>query len=322
LVQAVVPPPGQQASPTYLDLYATTLNVAMKPLLGDPQAGLRPKLNAAIVTARVATRMNNPRLAEAATLLMNDQSEAVALWGVKAAKAVIPSVLANPLQQTKVLETLAPTVEKFPSGPVVQEAYEALNLLSTGRTGMTSAMITAAAQQMIPLLKVRVGQYVRGMPDEPTAERIPAVYLSDSRVWGPAPNELKRQILEQLCHVASVMGQRSAANPGDRGKLTATLKTVADALSVIADQMTRAGVAQAAGLKQAATALSAGVSAGDGSALQQLTNAVVVAAQNVKDYGPINNAPTIQAGAAGAPPVAAAAITTASPPAPATAPSR
>src|SRR5205085_2577218 len=86
---------AQPASPAYLDTYAELLNPAVGKLASNPQ--MRVRLNAAIVTARVAERADNSRLADAAVAFINDKSEPVALWGLKAARALIPAVLRDPL---------------------------------------------------------------------------------------------------------------------------------------------------------------------------------------------------------------------------------
>src|SRR5688572_25720939 len=73
-----------QATAAYLDFYAQALNQALLPLAQHPSP--RVRLNAAIVAAEVARIANNIHLAPVAAAFLNDKSDGIVLWGMKAAR--------------------------------------------------------------------------------------------------------------------------------------------------------------------------------------------------------------------------------------------
>src|SRR5690606_22426831 len=135
LINAVLPVGNTQPGPAYLDAYARTLNEALTKLPED--ISIRARLNAAIVTARVADAANNYHLANAVIRFINDESIPVALWGVKASEYVLPQELSNPLyaNEPKVLRAIQQVLEGNPPGPIVDEAYESLRLRIIDRPG-------------------------------------------------------------------------------------------------------------------------------------------------------------------------------------------
>src|SRR4051812_2504955 len=82
---------GGSPTPSFMQVYAASLNANIQPLASAKE--LITRLNAAIIVAHVAERVKNAELAPAAAKFMNDPQDAVALWGVKAAKQIIPVLL-------------------------------------------------------------------------------------------------------------------------------------------------------------------------------------------------------------------------------------
>ena len=106
------------ATPAYLDAYAQILNRELLTLKGNPSA--RVRLNAAIVCALVAQQANNAHLKDAAVMFIQDPSEAVVLWGIKAARWIIPAQLGQVAAQPDLglVNEIVPAVQKHPKGTI------------------------------------------------------------------------------------------------------------------------------------------------------------------------------------------------------------
>jgi hypothetical protein len=283
----------QGAAPSFLDSYATALDAQLKNIINSPS--IRVRLNAAIVAAKVAEKADNTRLSSTIAALMMDKSEGVALWGLKGARAIMPAVLRNPLQQPAVLQNLIPAVQAHPTGAVVQEAYAALNIL--GRKGVTPQMQATVTQHMLALMGARVKGYLNGIPDEPMAEAVAETFLADvtpvTGLWnsGALTPQLKMQILQGLSDLVSVQGQRAAVgNQDDLNKLVPALKWMGATLQVIAGP---SQLNDAALLTAAADLRKVEVGLG-GASIAQKANAASVALQNNKQFGTVNPPPKIQ----------------------------
>ncbi|HEY8667980.1 MAG TPA: hypothetical protein VIL86_15115 [Tepidisphaeraceae bacterium] len=203
------------ALPTYLGPYANAVNDAIKPL--KDHKDLRVRLNAAIVVARVAQAAKNTRLMECSQAFMQDGEEAVVLWGIKAAKYIIPQVLNNPMLaignggKFVMVGAIVPAVKAHPDGPVVEEAYEAL---SVDPKDVPPTAIGQVVEQMFALFAWRNEQYLKGVPTEPLAERLPMNYLSTLFGTG-APKPLtpaqQLQVMQLGTDLMSLAAQRMSA---------------------------------------------------------------------------------------------------------------
>src|SRR4051812_29415170 len=76
------------ASPSYLDIYADSLNRALLPL-ANPKVPVRTRMLAAVTLYKVAKTSSSGKLADAATAFAQDESVAVSLWGIRASQPVI-----------------------------------------------------------------------------------------------------------------------------------------------------------------------------------------------------------------------------------------
>src|SRR5205085_3695620 len=90
---------------------------------------MKVRMNAAIAAAQVAAKVGNDRLAHVSQLFMKDMTEPVALWGVKAARAVIPAAARQTKPAVRLEGDVVATVKAHSeSGPILEEAYAALTL--------------------------------------------------------------------------------------------------------------------------------------------------------------------------------------------------
>ena len=184
---------GQTISPAFLSAYAEELNAAVVAANGPLRKGarLRTRLLAGVVVATVARESKTASVAllPAAHALLTDPSDAVALWGMKAAKAILPDLVrVQPAQKLSAL--VLQTAQNRKSGLLAAEAYEALN---TGDGTMVATQLQ--------LFSGRVALYRNGIPDGPQAEERPLVYLTVVSTWGilsPAQKTQTVQLLSDL----------------------------------------------------------------------------------------------------------------------------
>jgi hypothetical protein len=190
--------PNQQspASSPYLTQYVTSLAYYLGPKLA--QGTLNQRVNCGIVLARVG---ENAIAAQVGVLLqplyrsiiteMRDPSQAIALWGMKAAAVAITSAPGASSQE--VLNEVIPCVQKHGyNGPITADAYNALS--------DPKPQVIAAVMQ---IYKERTGLYGNGLPDEPSVDRKAASHLTtNSGMWGkmtpPQQNQVMNLIRENL----------------------------------------------------------------------------------------------------------------------------
>lgn len=215
-VMSVPVAPTQQ----FLDAYARVLNNSMETATKSQDP--RVRLNAAIVTARVAENSNaaSLRLLPTTLALLGDSSDATLLWAAKAAKAILPSALqggggggngaAANAPATPLIAALVKIGKTSRAGTVVQSVYDALCLDSAKLTGAAwDAGLTATIPGIHQIMAARVQQYNQGIPDEPMAEQVPAIHLTSSQVWPAAAAKMFQvATMQQLSDVIGVAAQR------------------------------------------------------------------------------------------------------------------
>lgn len=239
--------PFSASSPDYLDTYADLLNASLVELARNPS--MRVRLNAAIVAARVAEKAENSRLRDAAALFIKDQSDPVILWGIKAARWLIPQVLRNPLiaKTDPLVQSVVDAAKANGSGPVIQEAYAALTLnFPQNRTMLNPGSLEAVIPRVQDLLESRVEDYTAGVPPEPQSDERPTLFLVDAQVWAGQkdPQKLKTvQLLSDLLCLAAL--QTVDANNDDSAALARLVSHLAKALNVIPVHADEAAAKQA-----------------------------------------------------------------------------
>jgi hypothetical protein len=221
-----------QTSGIFQDLYALALNAALKAQIAtDPN--MRVRLNGAIVAAKVAEKVNNARLADVVVVFLNDNNEAVVLWGIKAARFIIPAVLQGAGGNTAIIKALPAVLKSHPNSAVIQEAYQAFD----PPRASAPAVFTVAVGQVLPMLATRIEQYKSALPEDPSAEVVPVVFLSAPRVWqtpGVLTAATKVQIVQELSDLLGLLGQRAQnANGQELVKIIPVVTTIGKALFVI-----------------------------------------------------------------------------------------
>jgi hypothetical protein len=236
--------PGSAASVAFLDAYTISLNTELQALEKDPNLAVR--LNGAIVAAQVAEKANNARLAEAITAFVNDKSEPVAMWGLRGAKWVIPSLIKPPVNNPKhplfdaIINAVKTHHTGLASGWIATDAYSALALElnpSNAKDRPTPAMLTAMITPVQNVLAVRIDQYKEGVPASPTADAIGTGFLSHPAVWPVQTPAQQLRTLQLYSDLLSLAAQQLAApsiNETDKNELTTVIKLVGSAIAVTA----------------------------------------------------------------------------------------
>ena len=281
---------GQGPSPAYLDAYAQSVDKAVTPLAANPD--MRVRLNAAIVIARVAEKANNDRLATAAIKFMNDKQPAVALWGVKAARPMLPAVLSIAGGQKPLAPALAQTVQRHALlSSIISEVYEALTLilfnLPSGQRP-APATIKGAIPVMLRVFRMRVDGYTGGLPVDPSVDNIPAEWLSFQPVWSQMTPAQQLETVQAISDLLGLLGQHAEVMSGDeRAPLLPVFRRTGKAIQVIGDSNNLPQVSAAA---KAVQNISAGTEGGD---VRKATDGVAAALKAAPQFASIKDPPQL-----------------------------
>jgi hypothetical protein len=227
-------------SASFMDVYADELNQALLALADSPD--VRVRLNAAVANAEVAQRAGNARLAPVTAKFMADKAEAIAMWGLKAARFIIPVQLSVPavMRQPNLLPLVIGVVKTHPdSAPVVEEAYLALTL--NGSPGAqqhpSPDIIAELTPKLLELLAYRATLYGDTAAADPAAEDEALVFLTRTAIWHVQTPPTQQQIMDDI-YALAVGISKFATQPEavDHEELINQLKRIGRAFQVIADQ--------------------------------------------------------------------------------------
>lgn len=231
----VLDEPGGQLSVVYLDAYAGAVAKALVPL--TTHEDMRVRLNAAIANARIAERAGNTRLSDVTVRFINDKTLAVSLWGVKAARSMLPAALAAGGSNNPLLAAIFQAVQRFGYGPIVSEVYDALSLnIIPANPKPAPAVVKGAVPEILRVFRVRIDSYGGGVPPDPTIDNIASEFLSFGPVWQQMPNPQKIEAVQAMIDLLSYVAQHSQFIEGeDRQTLIPVFKRTGAALQVIGD---------------------------------------------------------------------------------------
>jgi hypothetical protein len=249
LVEVVEGTGPRAPSASFLAEYTAVLNDAVVALPDD--APMRGRLNTAIATSRIAAIADNYQLTEAAIKLMNDRSEAVALWGMKVAGSVLPAELRDPLRITEqtLLKQIIPSVHKHATGPIYEEAYIALSLNLQDPTRARSIkpeMVRAVVPVIQELFAERIDQLTLALVDIPGAENRASFFLTDPRVFEQQTAEQKVETVQLLSdHIALLAERATGVDENRKQRIIPVIAQTARALHVIAPENIKSVIAPA-----------------------------------------------------------------------------
>ncbi len=221
-------------STIYLKTYADFLAADVTPVLTN-NVSAADKLMAAIVVARIAERSGNSSLAGAARQMLKDPSEAIVLWGVKAAQPIIPVLAASPLDPNFVLIAEVATVAQKHSNPfVIDDAYQALTLTRRGSNAQapTPQMVTAVLPHVQSLLANRLAQYGKSVPPAPGSDNRATNFYVSTEVWKGVP-AAQLPMVQQMTDLTNAATNQYATGAEGRAEMLTVIKNTAKAFWVV-----------------------------------------------------------------------------------------
>ncbi len=230
---------GVQVSASFQLVYSSAVTGAIAPMLKSEQVGER--LTAAVIVYRLANGSKLLSLQQPIQTLLADDAPAVALWGVKSAGALLPSVLSGGFASSteKLTTGIVEAVKKHPNvGPIIQDAYKAL---SVQNANLPPAGLEKATAAMNALVAIRVQQYINRLPADLHADRDPSNYIwsavNPKAKSPPVPGTVVASV-QNLLDLLGVSAQRFAdAGGADREKLQKVAETAAGSLIIVFTNM-------------------------------------------------------------------------------------
>jgi hypothetical protein len=229
-------------SVAFLEAYTEVLSKELMPLADD--ANPRTQLLAGIVTAEVAQAAKNPKLMDVAARLMKDKDAAVALWGMKAVKSIIPAVLKNPLLNStakQMLDQVIQTVKTHKRGEIVDEAYDAVTLeqgsipLFNPVKAVNPKGIDLLIDATLSLVDYRTSLYVKDLPEGLAADGKAAGFLAVPAIWSALPEPRKQQAMQAISNLLAVTIQRAKVGAWkDTSGIFVTINTIGSFFEVTA----------------------------------------------------------------------------------------
>lgn len=241
---------GADVTPAFKDVYTRNLNATLIELAKSEN--MRVRLNASIVAARAAEKADNTRMADCASAFIHDKNTAVVIWGMSAAKWVLPAIMRDPLQRVNnpLAGELVPALKENPAGPVVQDTYEALTLGLLRDARVVPPGLEGVIPQFFDLLAYRIDLYRQDVPSEPWADQMAGLFLQNRGVWlQTLKPEQQVQAMQLLSDLISVVAQRTVkAGAADRATLAGLVKQLGGSIEVISGYLSNTGLRDAARL--------------------------------------------------------------------------
>jgi hypothetical protein len=221
-VRGLTPP-----SADFLNRYSKQLSVSLPPLL-SPSVNVRVRLNVAIVVAGVAQASQDAQLAQLVIQELNDPSEAVVLWGLKAARDVLPSALGVTNLKLQLIAAISKSAQRLGTGRILNAAYSALAV--DIKPGVAPLDLIVPMQN---LLNWRIKQYTVAVPPEPPADAIATTFLTERDVWSPNIPQQAATVQALADLIAAAITDLPAAQQDDHDELILLLKKTGEAIFVI-----------------------------------------------------------------------------------------
>jgi len=229
-------------SAAFLAKYAEVLNADILGILKDVKDA-KARLNAAIIVARVADIANNTKLEKSVLVLLDkNQPEAMRIWGMRAARPVLPE-LVKVNGEKPMIEAIIATVKQFPAnGPMTEDAYDAL----TPRNAQAKA-VPIIVDSLLDLTAWRIEIYKNGLPGEgaktllpdlPEADSTPFANILNQGVWTNLDKNKKQDVrtMQLACDLLwlSAVRAETPAYRTYREQLQGSIKTISGGIFVAA----------------------------------------------------------------------------------------
>lgn len=214
-------------TPAYEEAYSSALNHEFSSLLSQPNTAVNTRLNIGIIIAQLQGKTEN--LAPSVVQLLQDKSSPVAMWGEKAAGAILPVAVQDPAfnggMRDKVLSAVVDAVAAHPDGPVggmvADEAYRAINpKMNDWPAGLFPPpnALVALIDANLKLQKSRIDIYKKaGVPESPLSDTYASyLLLGNNNVWSAMSPAQQLAAVQQASDLVSLAGQRAANRPNNQ----------------------------------------------------------------------------------------------------------
>ena len=219
---------SQPASPEYQAAYTEAVAAEAKAAFTGTK-DVRVKLNIAIVLAKVAENAPQSRLEPAISMLLADaDSVPFQVWGIRAARYVMPD-LVKIGSAGGLITRIAAIAKANPSGPLTEEAYEALKPSTDPKS------IAALVDPLLTLAEVRIAKLQAGYAEDPFCDYKPFYALAQNGVWDKIPTAQRVRTMQLMVNVLAWGSYRADEQKGPmRDQLGVLLNKSAGSLFVMA----------------------------------------------------------------------------------------
>jgi hypothetical protein len=204
---------------------------------------LPTRLNAAVITARVADRGSAAAVRGLTLKLLADESEPVAVWAIRSARTLASGRSAR--IDAEVVNAVAAAAVRFGTGTATTEAYRAIiGDLSNVALGTADAVKGVQA-----VMAARVAAFAAGSGEEPRAEIDAVNFLANTRIWNAAGMQVadRARSAELLVKLLGSSGTRlEAASGTSQQQLREVAVATARALRAIGREVSIEAVDKAA----------------------------------------------------------------------------
>jgi hypothetical protein len=186
---------------------------------------------------------DNWQLQSTTLTLLQDPTEPVVLWALRAAQPQIAAILkvnaagaAPPL-----VKAIAPAVLKHPMGPIYDEGYKALDVSDV-----------VVVNEVMSLWESRIKKYRTELPDEPAADGRPIFTMTSANMWNMVimnNKNMQIRVMQDLSDQLSMAAQWGDKAPpgGFRDQLVQLVSLGAGGAAVVGGHQKMPTLAAAAG---------------------------------------------------------------------------
>jgi hypothetical protein len=212
---------------SYLDVYSDELNKAFVAALGQADLSVNARVNIGIVCEMVTKDAQTDNMLGTALALMKDKSDAVVLWGQRAALNLMRLTLnggnVKPEDCDQLRDAIIEAVRSHPSPPlgaiIAYEAYWGLNPENFPHANpLPVAGMKCLIQANLGVQEARLQLYKSGTPDQPEVDTHPSEFLLDSKYWPLMSKDEHLRAMQCASDLIAYAGERAATLPSNENR--------------------------------------------------------------------------------------------------------
>jgi hypothetical protein len=183
---------------------------------------------------------------------------------------------------------------------LIVDAYDALTLTSYSSDARQlrdlipedrwRKLVPLVFPELLKLWSARLDMYARGAPIDPSAERIPALFVGNLRTWPALPGPQQVQAMQMMVNQLSLSGDRAIASAVEKDLFVNTVyRPTAGAISVIGQAENLEAIVNAG---RAGNGISGSTVA---TAIEQATNNIIGAVKSSTKFSSLKPPPELSA---------------------------